>query len=1416
MEGHIASAEKQAQAFVLAQLRKVKAEADQALQEIDKVHAQTMKMVDDAVEATHRRLEDTAQGKMLEIEVHVATMYKDLGDDTRFKAVKQQLHWYVENKQPIPEGYGEAAPPPPKPGEQPATEKKDGEEKKDDKKDGEKKDGEKKDGDKKDEAKADNKDEKLSEEEIDKEVAALIKRGQRDTSVAAAEAAHERVGKAHEAATKAVEDTAKKKAAELEALERGDPEARKDVDQYYADKKAGEQAADDIKKAMTKKGRIYGTNPDKAAVMKALEGKTKPQIEAMRAELEAQGIDLDDFIEKELSDDDKQEAKIRLQGNPQEADIAALTIHGGAKLTGNQKLATAALLPGGNLIASAADQRAFGGDPERIKEILARYKGEDLKKFEEQFAAKTGQPLSEFLAQNGMADEAKAMGIEPIKEDDRAPEVIKEEAKHQAYVLSQVKDKDGRPVDTAAAAKSVNDLGDALKGLHLDSTRGDMVRAALEGKSPEEMAYIRAQYRAQTGRELDRDLEKGLSGPALVEAKAHLRGDKTEVALNKILGAEDASLTPWTVDDKKLQDALKELKDPADRKAVLDAYKARTGVDLSEVIAEKMTGNDEKLARALYEGDELKARAIELDEATNGGFMNSMHQAIEERTGLPTQQFTRGLAKLAIPSAGGDTTFTLGGYEIGNGSIHKVDSDKIFELLEQTPSPADRARLAALYKQQTGRDLRDDMAHKLVGATEDQSKDQHKLQAFEALMDGRTDDYYAARMDDALSGLNDTKAFHKQLEGKSAWERQAIINAYNKRHGDNPNAFVELCENQLDGLDREKAHLLATLPDDVKTGAVKLPDEFVLRYAQDSVWNKTAKFIDENTTIFDKYPILYSLPVVGYATMQAKTASYFMRGWGVDNDAIKGVLAGKSKAEIEELKKQYPNLEADLKYCLSGRDAFEVELMLAEGEPKTPEEKAKRALAMYEFDRGSRGAWIPGFEKVSNAIVDLVSPSGKMMDAQAAELRAQLAVLQAGGNLSPQQQYELDLALGMMSASTSTYLTAREAVTGAIATAVGAVVGAVVTVLTGGAAAPFLAALATGLSTVAVKVAMLGQSYGRNDIGVDLAMMAVSVATAGIGAGAQTFLAQVVSGGISNAISSFVSTAITSKDAHDLLGLLAQASKSGLVGFMSGAAGAAAQKALDDAMQSLGKKLFKADVFGEGASLGATFVKGFVTGGGSSVASMLVEAAADPSILEGHWDAVFANVMKTFAEGGLQNALSETAEAHGQRREAAKATLAEATEAAKRVQAAGGSVEDQQRAFADVMAKGAQQEAARTPPAEEPPRDVDAVQQRLDDHPPITPDKIVDVGGEPDAGRRTRSSMSARPRPKRSSTPAIQRRPPSRLRAPTTTARSARRCRSATRPRPARPTLRTSLRRSATSGASVASASSPRRPSTAS
>ena len=118
---------------------------------------------------------------------------------------------------------------------------------------------------------------------------------------------------------------------------------------------------------------------------------------------------------------------------------------------------------------------------------------------------------------------------------------------------------------------------------------GDLAAAHLrlrtlvsKGFTPRRIRELEPRVTELAVQHLDTMMEMRVQGTALAQAKAQMRGDKTEVAMQKILGAEGGSMLPGCVDDKKLQDVLRDLKDPAERRAVLEAYKKRTGLDLSD------------------------------------------------------------------------------------------------------------------------------------------------------------------------------------------------------------------------------------------------------------------------------------------------------------------------------------------------------------------------------------------------------------------------------------------------------------------------------------------------------------------------------------------------------------------------------------------------------------------------------------------------------------------------------------------------------------------------------------------------------------------------------------------------------------------------------------------------------------------
>jgi hypothetical protein len=1341
----IASAERQATALVMATLQSIKAEADKLLVQIDKEYDAQIKAVQDAVVATHKQIDDTARGKMLEVEVHVATMFADLGQKDRLTAVKKQLEWYVKNHETPPKGFGETGGPPPpasdKKADPKAADQKTPAQEAADKAKADKAEADrranldpderaKEDADKakadaaaKDPAPAKKPGDKLSDTEVDAQVEALMKKGQTATVGAAQASATASVKAVYDDGRHAINHVVNQKMSEIENLERGGTDAQ--VEQFKVDQKAGQTAADQIATAANHEG-FWGKSPDKKAIVRALEGKTPAQIEALRAALLAKTppINIDDLITNTLSGDEQKEARIRMLGNPDAGDIQALLGAGGWKPSGNEK--TGAVVAGaviaGPVGAAAAGllvdaASGAGVDHARIEEILKNHPDPaERARFAEAFERQTGQSFNDYLKQN-------APDLAGTYSADKTPEAVALE-KQQADLLKQAEaDRKAGKIDPSHVGPAVDKLRDALDNFHVDGTRADLVAKALEGKTPAEIALIMAEFKRRPGGEdLQAKLRTMLSGPALVQAEATLKNDPEQIAVSKLMGAEQSSWTPWTVDDKKLQDTLEGLTDPEQRRRVLAMYKTQTGIDLTEVIEHKMSGNDRLLAACLAKGDTLGAATVKLNEASNGGWLNAMQDAAHDRFGIP-KEVSKGITNVGLFGVGGSllaqgNSATIDGYSVGDGNIHKVDSDQIFKVMESIKDPADRAKLAAMYKEATGKDLDADMKAKLGAA--DPLGSGAKYDAFQALMDGDYDKAAACQAKAALSDgvLQDKAAFYKQLEGKSEWERQRIMAAFNQQYGGgDPSAFRTFYANKLDGLDAEKANLLAQGKDDAATGVVKLPPAFELKYAMDSVWVKAAHAIDGGAksadAFFAEHPMLRV--AVGIATLgesevmlgEAKAAAWMMSNWGVDDEKVLSVLR-----EHPELAKNLdPQLKAEIQYTLSGRSLNEAQYYLDHGVPQTPEDKLKFQLAMYQFDRGGSNA-------LSKGLTDLFSVSGKDYDAQYHELlglQAQIeACKSAGLPVPPELLAEASWTAGMSSATGTQYDQDKSKVANAAATAVGVVVGAVVTALTGGVAGAILGALAAGLATIATKATILGDSYKKGELGVDVVMTLVNAMTAGVlkaepfkafceglkflSTGGQQLLNAVIGGAGAAALSSMVQTMLTSKDAHDLLGLLGQGAKAGLWAAITGGANAAAMHALNGVLDSLATKLLgtnATDQMGQAfrkPGLVEAMLKGYVSGGGGAMASMAVEAMADPAVLSGSWDTVLANTMQRFHEGGFQNAMQSGADHYDQ---AHTVVIEEAVHAAKEAQAEGKSPEAQREAFAEKLAEGAQAEAAK-------------------------------------------------------------------------------------------------------------------------
>jgi len=106
------------------------------------------------------------------------------------------------------------------------------------------------------------------------------------------------------------------------------------------------------------------------------------------------------------------------------------------------------------------------------------------------------------------------------------------------------------------------------------------------------------------------------------------------------------------------------------------------------------------ISQAYIDGDPVKAAAIKLDAATNGGFLVSMSDGLADTLGVDRKEMSRSLAmgtgagNAATLMNGGKPTLSFGG-----------DATAVYDVLATITDPAEREAVKAAYKERTGMDL---------------------------------------------------------------------------------------------------------------------------------------------------------------------------------------------------------------------------------------------------------------------------------------------------------------------------------------------------------------------------------------------------------------------------------------------------------------------------------------------------------------------------------------------------------------------------------------------------------------------------------------------------------------------------------------------------------------------------------------
>jgi hypothetical protein len=464
-------------------------------------------------------------------------------------------------------------------------------------------------------------------------------------------------------------------------------------------------------------------------------------------------------------------------------------------------------------------------------------------------------------------------------------------------------------------------------------------------------------------------------------------------------------------------------------------------------LSKELSGRDLSRATALMAGDGVQAQVEALKAATSGFFGTNTKEllsllegtppgamkSVADRFGAQFGPLDQALSR-SLSGASRDEALALLTGNRPAATAANLDrslnldrnATEVLARLSQVPPDA-RSAVATAYQSRTGKPLAQDLAAKLKGTEKDMAV---------AMAQGDTLGLKAAKLKHAVEGKffglgKDATAALAVLEGLSPQERAALKSTYQQKYGASIDADVVGRFGGREGERLQKA--FAGTLDDVERVQIAL------------------------------------------------------KGWGADEKAMKSVLGGRSKAQVQQLKADFQqrtgtSLEGAIEKELSGRARFEAQLAL-QGTPSTPEEQLSQAQQRRDFERSGI------VNGVSRFLMDRVSDSGSRLDESTALAQQALAAGKKDGHLDAKEQARVAELVARSTGEARTYVSQKASA----AQAAGTVAAVAATVATAGAGAPLLVTAAAGAgASVVARGAMEGRAYAQDDAIADAASGVIS------------------------------------------------------------------------------------------------------------------------------------------------------------------------------------------------------------------------------------------------------------------------------------------------------------------------------------
>ena len=627
---------------------------------------------------------------------------------------------------------------------------------------------------------------------------------------------------------------------------------------------------------------------------------------------------------------------------------------------------------------------------------------------------------------------------------------------------------------------------------NFDSDESAMLRR-LEGLSAFEGSLVRRLYKAMFHIDMDFAMQQAFDSDEMDQAKLRLEGKGAAADA----AALDYAFGIINTDEKAIMDLLRG-RSQEEIEKIRAEYKRRFGKDLDQALLDNLDeGNEQKQAKALMAGDKEAADAIEIDEAMRGGVFGwgTKEEDIEatykrvhdevlaqaQREGWSSEQMK---AEVRRRNALIEAKFNEEYKDVEQYNEPGLEGKTVLRRAfssEMDPGPErDLANALADNDMVKADAARIEIERRGVWASDEAINKVLTNQYENALQETRLDQGPARKM-------------------RTDRYRDEILKKDPKISEEDLSRKIMAFERDMDREMGEEAQRRSNISMEALNDAYQKKYFYPLSYTIEA--NMSGVDLEKARALHKQGGRLTALQEVDYAT----------KGVGTDEDALRNRIGSMSRAEIEQLKKDWAathkGKEKDLEYVLkdelSGRDAADILDMYKHGAPESAKEHIDQEQRRVSRELGELTGVAGGAAAGKEA--DWVTQQMARLN----ELKSELDRRDLSEEERELLRDQLDYRIEIVQQGVEDHRRAIDSVANFAAQVaslvVAVVVGAALTFLSGGTLGPVMiaviASVAATITTMGTKALIQGGSYGAEDIGVDLAVGVVDAFTAAATAG---------------------------------------------------------------------------------------------------------------------------------------------------------------------------------------------------------------------------------------------------------------------------------------------------------------------------